>query len=484
MAGVLEFHGRLDAQLKVRGFRVEPGEIEAACRICPGVRDATVVLDPTRSGNLAAFIVCEPGSSITPEDIRRRLDDQLPAHLIPSEFVMLDTLPLTPNGKVDRVALSSRHRDAAGHSRAAATPPLSATADALSRIWRNLLQTDAVGIHDDFFQLGGHSLLAMRMFAEVHATLGRDLPFSSLLAHPTIAALARLLDGPADTAARSLSLVPLKDHGTQPPLFLIHGIGNEVWTFRDLADHVHIAQPVYGLVNCERAVGPRSVQDRVKAYLPDLERLLPSGPFALGGYCLGAVMAFELARQLREGGRRDCLLVVFDYFLEDARVGPLTVAANAFTWLRDDLLRKSLGHNAGRARSRLRLIGTRIRGAITHRREPADVRDVLGMWRYPDHEVERLQHDIEAMRAYRFGTYDGPIHVFRAQTRALGNRQPVRDMGWGRVSTGAVTVETVPGSHDTMLQPPFVRTLASRLDSALRRTFDTTGPESGQATAQ
>jgi thioesterase domain-containing protein len=441
-----------------------------------------VVLDRTRSGHLVAFLVREPGSSITAEDIRRRLDDRLPAHLIPSEFVMLDALPLTPNGKVDRVALSSRPRDAVRDSRAvAAAAPLTATEDALSRIWRNLLQVDEVGIHDDFFRLGGHSLLAMRMFTEVHATFGRDLPFSSLLGHPTIAALAKLLDQPVPAAARCLSLVPLKDQGTRPPLFLIHGIGNEVWSFRHLAHHLPVAQPVYGLVNCEQTASPRSVEDRVKAYLPDVEALLPSGPFALGGHCVGAVLAFEIARQLRARGRRDCLLVMFDYFLEDAPAGPFAVAANAVAWVADDLLRESLRYNLGRAGSRLRMLAARARHATKHRPETADVRDVLGMWRYPDGEAERLRNDIAAIRAYRFGAYDGAIHVFRARTRGLRNRQPVADMGWGRVSTGAVTVETVPGSHDTMLRPPFVRTLASRVDLVLAGLVDPRSPHSRQA---
>ena len=92
--------------------------------------------------------------------------------------------------------------------------------------------------------------------------------------------------------------------------------------------------------------------------------------------------------------------------------------------------------------------------------------------------------EMEAMRAYRFGAYAGAIHVFRARTRGLGNRHPVDDMGWGRVSAEGLTVETVPGSHDTMLRPPFVRTLAGRLDSALRRSFDTAGPQSHQASGQ
>ena len=481
--GVLEFHGRLDSQLKVRGFRVEPGEVEAACRNVPFVRDASVVLD-NRAGDarLVAFVAGQPEAGLLPEDLRHRLADQLPAHLMPAEFVVLDALPLTPNGKVDRSALLSIRGVSAGDGDGVGMAPRSSTEDALSRIWRKLLQVDAVGIHDDFFVLGGHSLLAIRMFTEIHATFGRDLPFSSLLDRPTIASLAVLLDTPTAPTTRHLSVVALKDQGTRPPLFLLHGIGNEVWTLRDLARSLDNAQPVYGILPAGQAAGSRSLHERVAAYVSDLEGLLPAGPFALGGHCSGAVTAFEIARQLRERGRRVFLLVVFDHFLEDAPAGPLAVATNAVTWVADDLLRTPLTHNLGRARSKLRLLRTRVRHLVDPDAPPDDLRDALGLWQFSDDDAKQLRDDISAMREYQFGPYDGAIHVFRARTRALGNRQPVDDMGWGRVAGGRLTVETVPGSHDSMLRPPFVHTLAARLDEALQRAFDEIGHSSADAT--
>lgn len=479
--GHLEFHGRFDAQLKIRGFRVEPGEIEAACRQHPGVRDASVVADARAAtdARLVAFIVGEPGQTPAAEDLKRFLGDQLPAHLVPTDVAVLDALPLTPNGKVDRHALSSMRREHGHAPAAAAAAPRTPVEKALSEIWRDLLGLDAVGIHEDFFALGGHSLLAVRMFSRIHATFGRTLPFSTLLRHSTIAELSILLETPAPTptATPGQSLVPLKREGRRPPLFLLHGIGNEMWLFGELVKHVDAEQPVYGLLPTDEAASrAAALPERVAGYVADLEALLPHGPFVVGGHCSGAVAAFEVARQLRARGHRVPLLVVFDYWLDEVPIGVGTLLANAATWVADDLLQASVSHNVGRVRSRLRLLTARLKRAAGDRTPAGDVRDRLGLWRFPAYEVARLQRDMDAVSAYRFGEYDGSIHVFRARTRALSRRHPAADMGWRRVTTGPLTIETVPGSHDTMLRAPFARMLGARLDAALERAFQDAGP--------
>ena len=485
--GVLEFHGRLDAQVKVRGFRVEPGEIEAACRRHPGVRDASVVLESeVTDARLVAFVVAEPGLALTAQVLSRSLAEQLPSHLVPADIVVLDALPLTPNGKVDRQALSSGGRRLGGGGSTqrgtedpparVAVAPRNATEEALLRIWRDLLRLDSVGIHDDFFALGGHSLLAVQMFSQIHDTFGRSLPFSSLVRHSTIARLSALLASPAAPGGRSLSLVPLKENGSRPPLFLMHGIGNEVWTFLELAKHLDAEQPVYGVLPSEDTSNrAASLTDRVAAYVSELEAFLPEGPFALGGHCSGAVTAFEIARQLQARGKSVSLLVIFDHWLEETPVGILAFATNAVTWVADDLVRTTLRDNLGRVRSRLRLLKTRLLHLGNGRTPLEDIRDLVGMWRFPDHEVDRLRQEVGALRAYRFGQYDGAIHVFRARTRALSNKHPTPDLGWRRVAAGRLSVETVPGSHDTMFRPPFVRTLGERLDAVLQRTFHDAG---------
>ena len=310
------------------------------------------------------------------------------------------------------------------------------------------------------------------MFAQIHSVFQRSLPISSLLKHSTIAELSTLLEGSAVPRPAESSLVPLKRDGSRPPVFLMPGIGNEMWTFLELVNNVAADQPVFGVLPSERATDRATTLTETAArYAADIEAFLPDGPFVLAGYCSGAVTAFEVARQLKARGRRVPLLVVFDYWLENTPIEVLPFLNNAVSWVADDLLRTSLSDNVRRAHSKLRLLRARLLRAAGAETPPEDVRDRLGLWRYPDHEVQRLRQDIEAIDAYRFHPYDGPIHVFRARTRALTRRHPAKDLGWRRVAAGALTIETVPGSHDSMFRLPYVRTLAERLEAVLQQTF-------------
>ena len=186
--GALEFVGRADGQVKVRGFRVEPGEVDLAVRRHPAVRDSVVLARPDRSGALAlvAYVVADPAAL---GDLRGFLAESLPAYLVPAAVVVLDALPLTPNGKVDRAALPEPAYAPATGSRKPATALERQLADA----WSEVLGVADPGVDDDFFALGGHSLLAIRAVAAVAERTGRQLTFRDLFTCRTIAALARLL---------------------------------------------------------------------------------------------------------------------------------------------------------------------------------------------------------------------------------------------------------------------------------------------------
>ena len=469
--GVLDFLGRLDSQVKVRGFRVEPGEIEAACRRHPAVRDAFVLLPRRRADQdtLVAFIAADSEQSLTPADVREFLVRELPSYLVPTAVIVRESLPLTPNGKVDQSGLLALYRESIEGHRDEPDLPRTETQNQLCEIWRELFQIETVGVHDDFFAIGGHSLLAVRMFSRIHDIFNRSLPFSTLLQRPTVAELASVLETPG-VPKGSPSLVPLKRGGSRPPIFLVHGVGSEVWTFLELVKELPVNQPVYGVLPAEDPTSRlHSIAEMATAYLSEIEAVVEGGPFVLGGYCSGAVTAFEMASQRRMRGQAVPLLVVFEYWLREEPAGILNLAKNFVFWVSDDLLYTSAQNNAGRIRSKLRLLRTRFRRLMSREVAPDDVRDVLGMWRYADHEVERLGRFMDAIAAYRFMRHDGPIHVFRARTRSLRANHPPPDLGWGQIAQGSLTVETVPGSHDSIFVQPFVRSLAKRLDAVVER---------------
>ena len=208
-SGELDFLGRIDQQVKVRGFRIEPGEIEAALRDHPGVADAVVVVqtDGTGDGRLVAYAVPTPDSTLEGAELRRTLEDRLPAHMVPSTFVPLDTLPLTPGGKVDRQALP-RPKPQRPEQEVPYRAPRSEREEELATLWAELLGADRVGVDDAFVDLGGHSLLAIQLASRVRERTGMNLPLANPFAVPTIAELAKRLDGatgaPAEEALQAL----------------------------------------------------------------------------------------------------------------------------------------------------------------------------------------------------------------------------------------------------------------------------------------
>jgi acyl carrier protein len=193
--GVLVFLGRGDDQVKVRGFRVEPGEVAAVLREHPWVADAAVVAREDVPGDryLAAYFAAVPGRAVTAAELREHLGARLPAWMVPAVFVPMDAIPLTPNQKVDRRALPVPGLAAPAPEMAPAAP-MTATEAAVAGIWREVLRLDEVGATDDFFDLGGHSLKATRILTRVGARLGVELPVAVIFDHPTVRGIAALVD--------------------------------------------------------------------------------------------------------------------------------------------------------------------------------------------------------------------------------------------------------------------------------------------------
>jgi aryl carrier-like protein len=192
--GNLEFLGRADQQVKVRGFRIEMGEIEAALARQPEVGEAVVIVREDRPGDrrLVAYVVPAAGGSIDFDDLRQRLRQTLPEFMVPAALVTLDALPLTPNRKVDRKALPPPEQQAESQS---AVPPRTELEQIIARIWLEVLELESVGVHDNFFDRGGHSILAKLVQSRLHAVLGHEIDLVHLFQFPTIASLAHFLEG-------------------------------------------------------------------------------------------------------------------------------------------------------------------------------------------------------------------------------------------------------------------------------------------------
>jgi enterobactin synthetase component F len=322
--GRLEFLGRGDDQVKIRGFRVELGEVEAALAAVPGVAAAAVALRGAgvRAGQpegphpqLIGYIVPAPDSgSPDPAVLRRALREVLPDYMIPASFMTLADLPMTMNGKVDRAALpapETKLRVTAGEHYVA---PRTRGEKLLAELWKETFGLDKVSVHDNFFALGGDSLSAVNMVAELSGRYSIELPVSALFQDPTIANLARSIDG-AETPDMFSTILPLRQGNGAPALFCIHPVAGMSWGYAGLTRYLAPAQSIYGL----QSIGlvdsmPLSIEAMAVRYVEEMRRVQPHGPYMLVGWSLGGLVAHEIAAHLCRNGEKVRLLGLLDSY--------------------------------------------------------------------------------------------------------------------------------------------------------------------------
>ena len=303
--GEVEYVGRNDAQVKIRGFRIELGEIEAKLASCPGVHHAVVLVTQATTGEkrLVAYVVPRPEATPAPAELRERLAAELPQHMLPSAFVMLQRLPLTANGKLDRHALPPPTGLAV--ARAGDAPPHAGLESEVAQAWCETLGIERVSREDDFFALGGHSMLAVQLVARLCRQFGWNVAVRDLLSSPTLRAFAAAVrDRQSQRPAGRLT--PIRARGPAPALFLVHSGEGEIGYARELAQWLDDGVPVYGLGAAGFLPGEvpsRSVADMASRYVEAIQELLPEGPFRLAGWSGGGTIACEMAAQLIDAGR-------------------------------------------------------------------------------------------------------------------------------------------------------------------------------------
>ncbi|MDQ7807499.1 amino acid adenylation domain-containing protein [Amycolatopsis sp. A133] len=313
--GTVDFVARADDQVKVRGFRVELGEVEAVLAGRPQVVEAAATV---RGERLLAYAVPAPGADWTPEELRTRLAELLPQYAVPAAVVVLDRLPRTTNGKIDRAALPEPAAAAT-----AGRGPRTATEAALCELFEAALGAVRVGVDDDFFALGGHSLLAARVVARARDRYGLTVGISDLFAAPTVGRLAALLDEGVPRAPDGLLRLRAGAAGVTP-LFCVHpgaGIG---WVYSSLLEHLDPGRPLYALQ--AGAESPATVAAMAAGYVERLREVQPSGPYQLLGWSFGAVVAHAMAARLQETGDKVTLLALLDGYPAEGDGGELTAA--------------------------------------------------------------------------------------------------------------------------------------------------------------
>jgi acyl-coenzyme A synthetase/AMP-(fatty) acid ligase/thioesterase domain-containing protein len=432
-SGELQLLGRRDHSVKIRGYLVEPGEIDAVLFAMPEVREALTVGVPRadQAGMRLVSYVVSSADRPSATSIRGALHTSLPSHMVPETIVFLDALPRTDRGKLDRAGLPEPPAVVPGSTGG----PLSEWEQVVQAVWCAVLALPDIGRDDDFFELGGDSLAAEALMAIMTNELGvpkADATTSNLVQAPTLAAFAsRLKRLPAQ---ENPSLVPLRTTGTRPPLFIATGGGGLGVGMVPIMRHLDPDLPVYALQAHgleSRGIPDWTVAASARRHVASVRSIQPEGPYVLAGHSFGGIIAFEMAQQLRRAGQDVALLVVMDSFPPD---GKFHAPEEDRTFTQ-------------RVKDAIGVAATGVRGT------PGEDQ----YWRF--WRQSNVLH-----RMYRGTPWDGETLVLVAETPEREERT-----GWAPYLTGSWRLEDIPGDHISMLRDPYARRTAELIGQAVRQ---------------
>nr|WP_017317820.1 non-ribosomal peptide synthetase [Mastigocladopsis repens] len=492
--GNIEFLGRIDNQVKIRGFRIELGEIETVLKQHQSVQETVVIAKENVSGDkhLVAYIVPNSKQVPTTIELREFLKEKLPAYMVPSIFVVVDSLPLTPNGKVDRRALRAFDNPTSRSIDKAFVAPRTPIELTLAKIWVETLHATSlehISIHDNFFDLGGNSLLAVRLVEQIHKQFERELPLSSLFLNPTIESLANSLSPGKDSLPWS-PLVAIQPAGSNPPFFCVHPIFGVIFPYYELAHQLGTNQPFYGLqpMGLDGETSPFTrIEDMAAYYIEALRRVQPSGPYFLGGWSFGGLVAFEMAQQLQKAGDEVALLAMLDTVApvpgntpsvgDSFRFLFTTVARYIWSFFLDYfyLMAASNKNQVDSLTSRFPIFNKLVNKLVR------DIETNLFSYFMPQESRSRILSELtirpmlrvfyantQATLNYVPQVYPKQITLFKTSVKSrITEQDPSR--GWGKLAFGGVEIHTIAGNHLTMLRKPHIQVLVEQLRACIEK---------------
>jgi amino acid adenylation domain-containing protein len=480
--GCLEHLGRKDAQIKIRGFRVDPAQIEAVLHQYPGVKNSAVIARELKHApdniQLIAYIESEENFTLRKREVHSFLARQLPDYMVPPLMVLLEKLPLTPTGKVNRRALPEPEAVGQGAESGYLAPRDSIEVQ-LVKIWQKVLKTKPIGVQDDYFESGGNSLLAAQLFAQIEKTFGKKLPLATLFQAATIEAQANILRQD-DWIPNWSSLVALRSGGSKPPLFCAAPVGGNVLSYHDLMMHLDHEIPIYGL----QAVGldgmqtvHRNVNEIATHYIQEIMSVQPDGPYYLCGSSFGGLVVYEMAQQIHDLGKPVVLVAMFDAYGPNypkrlPSTSRLRRKFYKYTRRIDTHLSTLLYTDWPGRITYLRVKLPKLYNRITRRvrnkmeqilhpvpRQLARIRSV---------HMDAARHKKRYMREQR--RFEGRLVLFKAEKQPLGI-YPDAKLGWGAVVSDNIEVFEIPGHHTSIIYEPRVHILAEILNRILAEVY-------------
>ena len=437
--GRLLYSGRSDQQVKIRGFRIEPGEIDAVLTMHSDVDVAVTLAVPGPAGEqtLVSYIT----GTAAPASVREHARRSLPAHMVPSAVTVIDQIPRTGTGKLDVAALPTPIFGTTGYR-----PARTASEIAVVEAFEAVLQTQRIGLDDNFFDLGGSSLSAMRVIGELRER-SYEIGMQSLLMDASVSAVAERISSDAIDTEELAVLLPLREAGTGAPVFCIHPILGLAWCYTGLGGYID--NPLYGLQTPPPAELPNTLTQLATRYLEEIVRVAPEGPVHLLGWSLGGVIAHELAVQLTASGRTVASLSLLDAHLGDQDDWAEEIAvADLMSGLGIDLAVPD--------------------GQVVSLESAGELLDAVDTGGILDRsDIERLigaaQHNHELLQQHRPSVYPGDVLYVAA---GLDGRGGVGQ--WYPHVAGSTTVVSAQATHWQMCAPATLAAIGPRIAHELR----------------
>ncbi len=439
----------------------------------PSVKEAAVIARSVEGENqLFAYVVPQADQTISAGELRQFLKSKLPSYMVPARFVRLPALPLNPNGKVDRKALPEGE-PMVENIVAEFKPPQTPLQMQLQLVFERFLKKRPIGIDVSFFELGGDSLQALNLIIELERVTGKTLPLGILYEAPTIDALSKAIERHTDT--KFSSLVPLQPLGKRAPLFFIHTTPGDVLGYGGLVYHLGTEQPSYGFQSLgfgDPNQSHQRVEEMAGYYVQLLREFQSHGPYYLGGWCYGGIIAVEMAHQLRAVGEE----VAFLGLIETPAPLPEKNVVRFYLRRVDRLLKMNPAQWYRYLRAKINYFrGVKQANEQRFRRvEKADVKD--GSVEEINQHLARLERVYAvndcAMKVYRSRYYPGKVTLFNS---AVQDPTVIRDplYGWGGLAD-KIEMYVIPGDHDTILAEPQVRQLAQKMSDCIARAASET----------
>ena len=481
--GYLYISGRIKEIINRGGEKIVPREIDEALLRHDAVAQAVAFATPhpTLGEDVGAAVVLKKGTSIGEKELRDFAFTELAAFKVPSRIIFMDDIPKGPTGKLQRIGLAGRLEE---QLRPPYVAPQNETHQILTTLMAEVLKIERIGILDNFFTLGGDSLLAALYFAKIEQNLGKKLPLATLFQAPTVQQLTEILEDKTWSAPWA-SLVNIQPEGSRPPLYFVHAHEGNVVGYYPLSQNLGLDQPFYGLQAQgldEDEARQQRIEDMAAHYISEIRSGQPNGPYYLGGWCMGGVIAYEIAQQLQEQGENVALLAMIqsthpNYPKYKSNTTPIhRFLFRAFQRLDLEYSRikeiSSFKGKAGRVLGRLTAIFTLMfifcEKLLTWPAEKAG----LHLPHTRAYELKSLEgFRTMAYAQYCPQPYEGDAVIISAEKQPLGI-EPDPTLGWGNLIRGELELEQIPGYRIGLLSEPRVRTLATILRKHIDRGIE------------